>query len=106
MATKGNSNRTQKNGVRYVLATGVTMLTLLGAQSLAFAGKSAEATQSTATTVAIVPTVAASPTDNVAIAATQVASPTTIPTVTPTIVQATKITVAAAQPAPRSQSSR
>src|SRR5690349_19629626 len=99
MATKGNSNRTQKNGVRYALATAATMMTLLGAQSLAFAGRSATSATPTETSVAIVPTghvqtqvtvASASPTDTVT--ATQVASPTTVPTVIPTTVQPTQIT--------------
>src|SRR5579859_3995804 len=56
MATKGNSNRTQKNGVRVVLATAATVMTLLGAQSLAFAGKSTSSDTTTQTNVAVVPT--------------------------------------------------
>ena len=45
MATKGNSNRAQKNGVRFALATAATVVTLLGAQTLAFSGKSTTSAQ-------------------------------------------------------------
>jgi hypothetical protein len=117
MATKGNSNRAQKNGVRFALATAATMMTLLGAQSLAFAGKSTGSAQAAETTVTIVPTTdtqaqltlassTAIPTENKVVSAIEASSPTAVVTATPTTVQATQITVATAQPTPRSHASR
>ena len=126
MATKGNSNRTQKNGVRYALATAATVMTLLGAQSLAFAGKSSDSIQmqATQTVVALAPTSAtlpqttvdiasatAVPTDNIVAtaSATQATTQTSTVTATPTTVKTTtaaQITVAATQPSPTSKSSR
>ena len=121
MAKKDNSNRAQKNGVRYALATAATIMTLFGAQSLAL--RSTTAAQATQITVVIKPTTD-SQTKQIAASATTVptqvistanatsptavvtATPTTVVTARPTTVQPTQITVAAAQPAPRSQSSR
>lgn len=112
MAPRGNSNRTQKNGVRYALATAATVMTLLGAQSLAFAGKanSSIQVQATQTVVALAPT-----TETVTQLAADTASPTTVPannvvaTATATTVKATtvsQVTLAATQPTPSSKSSR
>ncbi len=53
MAAKGNSSRLQKNTVRIVLATAATVVTLIGAQALAFGGRvdaQAQSQQSDTTT--------------------------------------------------------
>ena len=103
MAGKSDSNRNQKNNVRVALATAATIATLIGAQSLAFAGNTTSNVQAQSEQ----PQSALS--DVVDSATTQlqldddqpviIATPTAMPTTT-------QITTTSSQPKPRSRSSR
>jgi hypothetical protein len=108
----GNNNRAQKNTVRVALATAATVATLLGAQALAFAGKSdfAEAAQSLDPVVVVIPATStlSQPTVVVTAPATNtrekqpvIASATNVPTTT-----TSRVAAAPTQPQPRTRSSR
>ena len=109
MAPKGNGNRPQKNGVRVALATGATLATLLGAQTLAFGEKTSTVKASQAVqALTITETPLAESTtivtdSGVSYSITPSATATTPATSTKTT---TKISAASTQPTPQSRSSR